>query len=155
MSQLPARQPRSQLTFRQQHVLRDKLMHTASLVCRQIHEVLETGKLVIAEKEIEVDVARLKAWNMVLNKTIPDLRATEITHKTSLGDTSTDQLLERLVELAKERPELQKRLSELMGVRVIEGKASIIGKAKIGRPPKKREQPVDKVDDGDAESEVA
>lgn len=114
-------QPRSKLTFSQQAHVRANMMGSAAMIARQLHEYIDTGELKVAGKLIEIDNTRLAAWRMVLDRTIPTLSATEITHKSGLESMDSGRLVERLALLVKDRPELASKLQEALGGKVIEG----------------------------------
>ena len=94
-------------------------MKSASLVANQLDEYIRNGRVVIAGNEITIDQPRLAAWRMVLDRTIPTLSSTEITHKSGLEGMDTGKLVSRLAELVRVRPELAERLQEALGHRII------------------------------------
>lgn len=95
-------------------------MRSATLIANQAHEFIETGELMVAGNPIDLTSERLALWRLVLSKTIPDLSATEITHKSGLESMDQGKLVGRLAELVKTRPELAERLQEAIGGRIIE-----------------------------------
>ena len=113
--------PKSMLTTRQQGEVRSRLMTTATAIANQLDGYVKTDTIVLnTGKEIKMSPARLQAYRLVLERTIPTLSATEIKHKSSLESLSTDALVVRLASLAKQRPELSAKLLEALGGRVIE-----------------------------------
>jgi hypothetical protein len=95
-------------------------MRSATQIATQLHEYVTTGQLKVADKEIDLSTERLAAWRMVLDRTIPSLSSTEITHKTGVEAIGTDKLVARLADLSKARPELAVQLQEALGIRVLE-----------------------------------
>lgn len=96
------------------------MMVSARLISNQLYDYIKDGRLEVAGNEVELTSERLAAWRLVLNKTIPDLSATEITHKSGLESMDQGKLVTRLAELVKTRPELAQRLQDAIGGRVIE-----------------------------------
>lgn len=121
MPNRPARLPHSELTFDQQVKVRANLMRSASQVANQLHEYIGKGTIRVAGNDIVLTNERLAAYRVILDRTIPTLSSTEITHKTGLEGMSSDQLTERLAQLIKSKPELGARLQEALGGRLIEG----------------------------------
>ena len=117
------RMPRSQLTFSQQGQVRANLMKSAAAIAGQLNEYINDGFITVAGKEITMTTERIQAYRLVLSKTVPDLSATEITHKSGLEAMDTGQLVARLAQLAQARPELRKQLHEVLGGKLIEGQA--------------------------------
>lgn len=116
--------PKSMLTTRQQGELRGKLMHTASKVATQLDGYVENNQVQLQTGElVNMSPARLQAYRLILERTIPTLSATEIRHKSSLESLGTDALVTRLAALVQQRPELQAKLMEALGPKVIEASA--------------------------------
>ena len=117
----PAVKPLKQgaLTFDQQRTVRTRMMATASRIAAQLHQYAEEGRMVVAGREIPLTSERLAAYRLILERTVPALSATEITHTTAMEQMSSAQLVERLGELVKARPELADRLWSALGGRVI------------------------------------
>ncbi len=111
------------LTTRQVSEVRAGMMKTAALIGHQLHKYIDKGELIVAGKPIELNEQRLKAWKLVLDRTIPTLSASEVTHKSGLESMDSGALIGRLVELAKQRPELASRLQEALGGKVIDHQA--------------------------------
>lgn len=95
-------------------------MNTASKIATQLADYIGKGQIVIAGNVIELTTERLQAWRMVLDRTVPTLSATEITHKSGLESLDSAALIGRLTELAKQRPELAAKLQEAIGGKLIE-----------------------------------
>ena len=113
--------PKSMLTSRQQVDLRGRLMLSAAKIASQLDEYVESNKITLNNgNEVKMSPARLQAYRLILERTIPTLSATEIKHKSSLESISTDALVARLASLAKQRPDLSQKLLEALGGRVIE-----------------------------------
>ena len=111
---------RSVLTASQQGHVRAKMMTTASVIAEQLGRYVKEGQLTIAGREITMSSERLAAWRMVLDRTIPTLSATEVTHRTGIESMGSDQLVARLADLVRTRPELGERLQAALGGRLIE-----------------------------------
>ena len=124
------RQPRSELTFNQQGHVRANLMRSATQIANQLHDYIRKGTITInsveggehKRKEIVMTPERLSAYRLVLDRTVPSLSATEITHRTGMEGMTTEQLTEKLAALVKARPELGERLHAALGGRLIEGR---------------------------------
>ncbi len=120
---MPTSTPRSKLTKSQQSHVRANLMRSASQIANQLYEYVTTDKIKVANREIDMTSERLASYRLVLGKTVPDLSATEITHKSGLESMDSAGLISRLTELAKQRPELAAKLQEAIGGKVIEQQA--------------------------------
>ena len=116
------KQPRSQLTFNQQSHVRANLMRSAGKIASQLHEYIRDGTITVAGRSIVMTPERLSAYRLVLDRTVPSLSATEITHRTGMEGMTTEQLTEKLAALVKARPELGERLHAALGGRLIEGR---------------------------------
>lgn len=114
---------RSALTVDQQNHVRAKMLQTASIIAGQLGRYIEDGKIVIAGRDILLTPERLAAYRLILDRTIPTLSATEVTHKSALEGMDQGALVNRLAELVRLRPELGDRLMEALGGRLIEGSA--------------------------------
>ena len=117
---MPMKMPRSKLTADQQRHVRANLMRSASAIANQMHEYITTGQLVLAGRAVDMSSERIAVWRLALDRTVPSLSATEITHKSGLEAIDSSALVGRLAELVKVRPELAARLHEALGERVIE-----------------------------------
>ncbi len=111
---------RSALTVDQQNHVRAKMLQTASIIAGQLGRYIEDGKIVIAGRDILLTPERLAAYRLILDRTIPTLSATEVTHKSALEGMDQGALVNRLAELVRLRPELGDRLMEALGGRIIE-----------------------------------
>lgn len=120
---MATRARRSVLTMDQQKHVRANLMNTASSIATQLGDYVTKGQITIAGRVIELTSERLQAWRMVLDRTVPTLSATEITHKSGLESMDSAGLISRLTELARQRPELAAKLQEAIGGKVIEQQA--------------------------------
>lgn len=110
---------RAVLTTSQQGHLRAHMAKTAAAIASQIHEYVTEGEVKVCGKSVGMTPERLASYRIILERTVPTLSSTEVTHRSGLADVGTDQLVNRLVELAKARPELASRLSEAFGGRLI------------------------------------
>ncbi len=125
---------RTKLTGRQVAEVRASMMKTAALIGNQLHRYIEDGKLVIGKNEIEITPSRLAAWKLVLDRTVPTLSASEITHKSGLESMDSGKLIGRLVELTRQRPELATKLQDALGIRVIQGEHETIPDSEVTIP---------------------
>lgn len=122
-----ALQKHSELTFRQQGLIRSKLMASAAMISEQIREYVETGKIVVAGQEYGMTPERLATYRLVYDRTVPTLSATEITHRSGIETMDTTQIVSRLSQLVKVAPELREQLYEALGASLINAKAELIG----------------------------
>lgn len=115
---------RSELTVSAQSHVRANLMRSATQIAHQVEHYLEHGTIKVGkgdnEKVIPMTNERLSAYRLVLDRTIPTLSSTEITHKSALSNMDSTQLVQRLAEMAKKNPKLKERLLEALGERLIE-----------------------------------
>lgn len=112
---------RSELTVSQQNHVRANLMRSASKISTQIEHYIETGEVKVAGNIIPMTPERLSTYRLVLDRTVPTLSTTEITHKTGLANMDSAQLVSKLADLVKGRPQLRAKLQEALGGRLIEG----------------------------------
>ena len=122
------KQPRSELTFNQQSHVRANLMRSATQIANQLHDYIRKGTITINKVEggkatrceTTMTTERLAAYRLVLDRTVPTLSATEITHRTGLEGMTTEQLTEKLAALVKARPELGEKLFAITGGKTLE-----------------------------------
>lgn len=132
---MATRKQRSVLTADQQRHVRANMMNTASKIATQLGEYVTKGKMVIAGREILLTSERLAAYRLILDRTVPTLSATEVTHKSGIEAMDQGALVARLAELARARPELAAKLQEAIGGRVIDGAGDSSGRELVVSKP--------------------
>ena len=96
-------------------------MQVAALGLGQMKEYMETGEISLAHGKVEMNSDRLKVIQLALAKCLPDMHHTEVQRTSTFESVGTNELLEKLAAMTKERPQLAKRLNEVLGGKLIEG----------------------------------
>ena len=120
------KQKHSVLTFDQQMHVRRRMMISASKIANQLDEFVDKGQVIGAGNEVKLTTERLAAYKLILERTVPTLSSTEIKRTSVLESLSTEQLVDKLAQLVKARPELAETLTEALGGRVIAGEQTAI-----------------------------
>ncbi len=81
---------------------------------------IQTGRIIQLLQDFiqgkgDLSTGQITAAKILLGKTVPDLAAVELRDTTGLDTFNRDQLVNRLVALAKDRPELQAQLGRAFG----------------------------------------
>ncbi len=109
-------------TKEQQGHLRAKAMQIAGIGLAQMREYLETGFISVANNEpITMTNERLNTIRTALNKCLPDMHHSEVQKTNKYEGASTEELIASLAKMAQERPQLARRLNDVLGGKVIEG----------------------------------
>ena len=108
-------------TKNQQLHLRAKMMNLAAKCQTQIQQYLDDGVINVSGNEYEVTNERINVWKLVFSKSLPDEKDVKMTHTTGLEELSQGELLSKLADMVQQRPDLAKRLNEVVGGKLIEG----------------------------------
>lgn len=132
---MPNKPKRSALTVDQQNHQRSRMMQSASKVISQLDEYVRQGYITVAGKQHSIDTARLQAYRMILDRTVPTMSSAEITHKSEYETMDTGKIIERLAQIASKKPELAVQLQEALGGKVIDAVAEVVEEAPIDDQP--------------------
>jgi len=124
---MPRKTKRSVLTADQQNHHRAKLMVSAGKIVSQLDQYIKDGFITVAGKEHMIDNTRLAAYRLVLDRTVPTISASEITHRSENETLSTEDILGKLMGIAAKKPELAAKLQEVIGGRIIQGERVVQG----------------------------
>ena len=103
----------------EQEAQRMKMLSVANRAIIEMEQYLKEGYVWVQGKQTAVTGERINTWKLAFSKTMPDLKASEVIHKTAYQRMSDEEILNRLSEIAARNPGLASKLQAALGGRVI------------------------------------